>query len=719
MFDFCQNVTRPPHPCGRDNFKGILADQHVAATCASILKATNEEDKVKLKRTLPAFLFHAHFPSGRRANKRAVPSGLCIYDVDHLDNPRQYYDEHVKGREEQLGVVFAHVSASGHGLRLVFVLPSGMSLAAAQRWMATQLGDAEYDQSVKDLARASFAVPWEYVIYLDEDELFRDRGTVEVPANEPVPTSDDGQTEDRNVAPVPVPTSAEATTEDKWSRLIATWWAAEGGEPQPGERNTRLHRLAWSLRPVMGEKDCLAVLPRLGLPEQEVKALVRSAYMAPSAPLGAQMRHALELCGMAEETLATPELPALPDVLPPLVELLLRPQPALYRPAVASAIFPPLATHLHGVTFRYVNNAVLEATLMNCLVAETGAGKSCVNEPIDLIMSDIRERDAVNRQREAQWKADCRAVGNGKRPARPDDLAVQWISPDITNAAFVMRLKDAEGKFLYSRLNEIDAFDALKGSARNPQQFHIMCLAFDTSIYGQERVGAESVSEQVKVRWNWNCSTTPAHVREYFSRVLTDGPVQRISFATIEEQPIGSPIPIFGTYDDAIREELRPYIARLLNARGEVDCPEARELTIRLLEETGNIAFELQDRVYGNFSYRANIIAYLKACVLYVANGCVWDATFEPFVRWSLHYDLCCKMMFFSDAIRKLQSDGRTHYRRNNLLCMLPKNFTFDDVKRLRMTIGQDARGTQGMIYRWLERGHIRRTDGQNNYVKL
>ena len=406
-----------------------------------------------------------------------------------------------------------------------------------------------------------------------------------------------------------------------------------------------------------------------------------------------------------------PDPPVMPEKLPKLVELLISRTPEIYKPAVAHAIFPPLATHLWQTSFRYIDNVVHEATLSTCLLAGTGAGKSSVNKPISYIMEDIRKRDAENLKREKEWKEEMTRKGANKdKRKRPDNLVIQEIDADMTNPAFVMRTAEAQGRFLYTSLNELDQFDALKGTGN--QHFRIMCLASDSdNQYGQTRVGISSVTERVTIRFNWNASTTIQKGQRYFSKVLTDGPISRINFCTIPEREIGDEIPVFGDYDDAYREGLKPYIENLNNARGLIDCPEAFQLALRLKDENAEFSRLSQDRVYENLSFRANVIAYLKACVLYVANGCKWEPEIDEFIRWSERYDLYCKMRFFGDAIKRANFSNEKSSKRGpaNLLQQLPDVFNFQQAEYLRSQLGMDKKGTPSMLRNWVNRNYIRK----------
>ena len=416
-----------------------------------------------------------------------------------------------------------------------------------------------------------------------------------------------------------------------------------------------------------------------------------------------------------------PAPPEMPKKLPKLVELLVSQTPDVYKPAVAHAIFPPLATHLCRTYFNYIDNVEHEATLMCCLLAGTGAGKNCVQMPINLIMEDIRKRDKDNLKREKEWKDEVTRKGANKdKRKRPENLVIQEIDADMTNPAFVMRTAEAQEHFLYTALNEIDQFDNLRGIGN--QQFRIMCLAFDPgNQYGQTRVGTQSVTERVTIRFNWNASTTINKGIRYFSKVLTDGPISRINFCTIPEREIGAEMPVYGTYDDTFRENLKPYIEHLNMASGTIHCPEAFALAQKLKEENADFARMSQDRVYENLSFRANVIAYLKACVLYVANGCQWESEIEEFVRWSEQYDLYCKMRFFRDAIVKAEQEGVKSSKRgpSNMLQLLPNEFSYQQAEQVRSDLGLDTKGTRRMIATWVFRKYIVKVEAGELYRKL
>ena len=761
-FGISNNVkSRVVRECTPELFHQAMRSELVAEVCAEIAdglerlrrgELTKEEyDTLKagLKKRLPIFTPHATFRNGRRLNADAIPSGLSMYDVDHLPNPRGYWEQkrqELEARGVMRYVVLAHITPSTEGLRLFFIIPAGMDLAEAQRWMSQQMGDGNYDVSVKDYARSSFVVPEGYVLYLDEERLF---GNEELRMK----NGESLENEERKMKDEEWPADGENSSFGgeadilhsslpkfkgiPYSEIIGQWFKLAGGEPVQGERNDKLHRLASHLRYIADNDETLMlqVMPRYGLSEEEMKGLIHSACSARWYSMPKMMRQAIE---NEERKMKNEELPAddenssfggeadilhssLPKRLPALIKLLVSRTPDVYKAAVAHAVFPALGAHLHNTRFKYIDNVEHEATLMNVLMAGTGAGKDCISEPINRIMADIRRRDEDNLRREREWKNEVTSKGANKdKRQRPEGLIIQEIDADMTNPAFVMRMAEADGHFLFTKLNEIDQFDALKGTGRAGQQFQIMCLAFDPgNRYGQTRVGVQSVTEKVTVRFNWNAATTIQKGRRYFSKVLTDGPISRINFCTIPEREIGADMPVYGTYDAAFDEELRPYIENLVKAQGLIDCPQAFKLAQKLKEECADFARLSQSRVYENLSFRANVIAWLKACVLYVANGCQWDKTFEDFIRWSLQYDLACKMEFFGAAIEEAQAANPNKQKGpRNLLELLPDNFSYREAVEVRLQAGMDEKGTQNMLNQWGYRNYIARITNYN-YSKL
>ena len=506
--------------------------------------------------------------------------------------------------------------------------------------------------------------------------------------------------------------------ENDCHQLIHDFYAKYGDSSKPFSRDViRVNALAEQAAKSLLAGDCKSPGHLAGdfLSGQNGYSLLAGDCKSPERLAGSMLNVQSNACVQSSNA-SYPPPPPMPGKLPKLVELLISKTPEIYQPAVAHAIFPPLATHLWNTRFRYIDNVEHEATLMTCLLAGTGAGKSCVQMPISMIMEDIRKRDQENLKREKEWKEEMMRKGANKdKRKRPDNLIIQEIDADMTNPAFVMRTAEAKGHFLYTSLNEIDQFDALKGIGN--QHFRIMCLAFDPgNQYGQTRVGTQSVTERVTVRFNWNASTTIQKGQRYFSKVLTDGPLSRINFCTIPQREIGDKIPVYGTYDDQFRKELKPYIENLCMATGLIDCPEAYRLAEILSEENADFSQVTQNRIYENFTFRANVIAYLKACVLYVANGCRWEPEIEDFIRWSERYDLWCKMRFFEEDIQKANNVGEHSNKRgpSNLLQSLPDTFTEQQVVEARAALGLSEEGTAHLLSTWVYRKYVKR--GSENY---
>ena len=831
MFGISRSVrSREVQVCTPELFHRAIKSSKVSLICAEIEDALEklrrgelkkdeyERMKTQLKSQLPILTPHATFKNGRRLNADAIPSGLSIYDKDHIPNPRGYWEEKQKILAQKSvldSICLVHVTPSTEGLRLIFTIPKGMTLAEAQKWMSEQLEDNDYDSCVKDLARPSFLVPEDYILYIDESKLFevantslniKEGGASEsedlkqgsVSESEDLkqgglhrtnnrnsvasdnkgegfdapPTLERSGSERRVGAVSPSPLRGEGRGE-RWSPPYegGTGWLEKtslegegkpaetqfpqeyngipyatlvtklvellGGEPQHGSRNTFIFTLACYLRYICDDNAdwVKSVIPIFGEEQKRAFTTVESACSRKqSHVMPGIVRKAIKLCQDELEKgqgknyeeadfgdIGNPNsyfyhVNELPTKLPRLIKLLVSKTPKMYQPAVSQAVFPPLAAHLCSTRFRYIDNVEHEATLMSILCAPTGSGKECVSEPINHIMADIRTRDAEQRAREKAWKDECNSKGSNKdKRERPEGLVIQEVNIDMTNPAFVLRMKEAEEHFLYAKVNELNLFDALKGKTN--QHFRIMELAFDLGIYGQDRVGVQSVTETVRVRFNWNASCTPKKCRDYFRRVVTDGPVSRISFSTIDRRPCGSEIPVYGSYDVAFDEELRPYIENLVKARGLVDCPQAFKLAQKLVGENAEFARLSQNYVFENLSFRANVIAYLKACVLYVANGMKWEKSIEDFVRWSERYDLWCKLKLFGQMIyeadnEQAKTDKEFVSGPKNLLRMLPDEFTLEDYLKLRRQQGfegDDRKRAMNAINQWVHRGYVAR----------
>ena len=751
----------PALPATRQEWEAMRREPWLAEMCRRI-----EAGDEKLKRRLPIWTPHcAAFRDNHRAAADALkPLPRLMLDFDEKGHSTEILERSLALQKEGKWQVLLVEESVRRGTHVLIVLPDGMTPQEAQKRFSADVG-FQADGALKDVSRCIYMVPEDHTLYVDEERLFgneelRMKNEELPPANPSVGThhgaSDDASDANDDAANAPkadAPWCVPTFKGVPYSEIIQQWFRLAGGEPVQGERNDKLHRLASHLRYIADNDEALLlqVMPRYGLSEEEMKGLIHSACSAKWYSMPRMLKEALEneerrmkneeSLKNEERRMKNEELPAedenssfggeadilhssLPKRLPALIKLLVSRTPDVYKPAVAHAVFPSLGAHLHRVRFKYIDNVEHEATLMNVLMAGTGAGKDCISEPINRIMADIRRRDEDNLRREREWKNEVTSKGANKdKRQRPEGLIIQEIDADMTNPAFVMRMAEADGHFLYTKLNEIDQFDALKGTGRAGQQFQIMCLAFDPgNRYGQTRVGVQSVTEKVTVRFNWNASTTIQKGRRYFSKVLTDGPISRINFCTIPEREIGADMPVYGTYDAAFDEELRPYIENLVKAQGLIDCPQAYKLAKTLKEECAEFARLSQSRVYENLSFRANVIAWLKACVLFVANGCRWDKTFEDFIRWSLQYDLACKMEFFGADIEEANRQGMGRDRqvpgRRNLLELLPDEFSFEDAVRVRQWEGLDAKGTSNMLRQWKYRRYVTIVTN-DNYQKL
>ncbi|WP_346713128.1 VirE protein [Mediterranea massiliensis] len=743
----------PALPATRQEWEAMRREPWLAEMCRRI-----EAGDEKLKRRLPIWTPHcAAFRDNHRAAADALkPLSRLMLDFDEKGHSAEILERSLALQKEGKWQVLLVEESVRRGTHVLIVLPDGMTPQEAQQRFSADVG-FQADGALKDVSRCIYMVPEDHTLYVDEERLFgneelRMKNEELPPANPSVGThhgaSDDASDANDDAANAPhTDDAANAPKADApwcvptfkgvpYSEIIQQWFRLAGGEPVQGERNDKLHRLASHLRYIADNDEALLlqVMPRYGLSEEEMRGLIHSACSAKWYSMPWMLKEALN---NGELKIENGELPAddednnsplsilnfpLPKRLPALIKLLVSRTPDVYKAAVAHAVFPSLGAHLHRVRFKYIDNVEHEATLMNVLMAGTGAGKDCISEPINRIMADIRRRDEDNLRREREWKNEVTSKGANKdKRQRPEGLIIQEIDADMTNPAFVMRMAEADGHFLYTKLNEIDQFDALRGSGRGGQQFQIMCLAFDPgNRYGQTRVGVQSVTEKVTIRFNWNAATTIQKGKRYFSRVLTDGPISRINFCTIPEREIGAEMPVYGTYDAAFDEELRPYIENLVKAQGLIDCPQAYKLAQKLKEECADFARLSQSRVYENLSFRANVIAYLKACVLFVANGCQWDKTFEDFIRWSLQYDLACKMEFFGADIEEAQAAGGPRNKKGprNLLELLPDQFTFREVVQTRLREGKNEEGTYKMLRQWIYRGYIQQST-VDSYQKL
>ena len=731
------------------------------ADLVAAIRGGNDE----LKKQLPFRCAHYYqFRDNRRSQKNAVPESFLFQTTIDVDD-KKYVDKAIeKARELNCsdtiwkGALLHLEYSARKKLHIDIRMPVGMTIEETQRAYCEALG-VPYDESCITPERMLFITDKESEIYrsphwyevLPQEELkkrrqaYLDRGlTIDgkgvavssVSAIQPAQPCDSNAA---HLSPAGTPQEAVAVATGKNLAAFDLFRNAAGLKDvdintQGSRHSSLLAIMSAGASRVMPEEELKAVVAQK-MPafsqERDCQQLIHDFYAKygdSSKPMSqavirinAQAEKSSQKDAVSFKTMSSEDgtdsnaedekiaPPPMPEHLPKLVELLLSKTPDIYKSAVAHAIFPPLATHLCKTTFKYIDNVEHEATLMCCLLAGTGAGKNCVQMPINMIMEDIRQRDRENLQREKEWKEEVTRKGANKdKRKRPENLIIQEIDADMTNPAFVMRTAEAQEHFLYTTLNEIDQFDALKGQGN--QQFKIMCLAFDPgNSYGQTRVGTSSITERITIRFNWNASTTVQLGQRYFSKVLTDGPISRINFCTIPEREIGAEMPVYGEYDDAFREALKPYIENLCKASGRIDCAEAFALAEKLKEENADFSRMSQNRVFENLSFRGNVIAFLKACVLYVANGCKWEPEIEEFIRWSESYDLWCKMIFFGASIAKANEVGEKSSKRGpaNLLQQLPDTFTYAQAEMVRLQNDFDKKGTAKMLRNWVNRHYI------------
>ena len=701
-----------------------------------LTKEEYKDIKTAKKKGCKFYTPHAHFKNGyKRRDGGPQDSGKAVIDLDGCEHFEQLYEAHLKGHEKELGINMANISVSRTGGHILFDIPEGLTRQQAQAWMAAEiLGGATYDKAVHERERAVYIPCRNYILYIDEELMFSDqlhpaklsreviekykngvKGKVKKGVKEGVKEGVKGDDTPSAEANDRIRFIARGVMKEK--QLEASDFLLEGG------RHTTVKIFLSGATQLLTKAETNAILAEL-MPQhwqdENIRQLVDDFYENYTKPSQRLLRYQEQLftqsqrmgeSSTTEETQEAP--PMMPEQLPGLIRLLTSRTPDEYKPAVAHAVFPPLATHLCNVQFRYTDNVDHEATLMNCLMASTGAGKGCIDEPISHIMADIKLRDKENEKREAEWKKDCQKKGANKdKLTRPEGLVIQIIDPDMTKPALVTRMDEAEGHFVYVKLNELDLFDQLKGPT-GKQHFQLMCLAFDPGAeYGQTRVGTQSVTARPRCRFNWNACTTILKGRRFFRNVLTDGPISRINFCTIPETEIGAEQPVYGHYDAEFDEQLRTYIDNLVCARGRIDCPQAFHLAKQLQQECAEFARLSQNETYWNLSHRACVIAWLKACVLYVANGMEWEQSIEDFVRWSLRYDLWCKMQFFGEDIEKANYGDATRIGTRgprNLLELLPDEFTLADVKRIRSQQGlsNDGYKCKRMMRNWMNRGYV------------
>ena len=716
----------PAIPATRADWEKMRRENWLAKMCERIRNG-QEELKAKLPIWTPSC---AEFANNHRAIADArKPLQRLMLDFDEKGHSAEILAKCKELQEQGKWEILLVEESVRKGTHVLITLPEGMTPQEAQQRFSEDVGFVA-DPSLKDIARCIYMVPESYTLYVNEklfvltdvDDLKHGffASLKELHGTRPLPIEATETQGNENPCQKEKTSTYPSTYENiPYENIVEVLEEQMGGLPDVGSRNNFVFSMACHLRYVCDDNpDWIAqVLPTYGEEKPKFLTTVKSACQRIQTKVMPRiMKRTLTICKrqQKEEARAKGEdsmPPQLPKRLPKLIDLLVSRTPKIYQAAVANAVFPALGTHLWQTRFRYIDNCLHEATLACLLMAPTGSGKSCVNVPIDYIMADIRERDRLSMEKERKWKQEVNSKGSNKdKRQRPEGLVIQEIDPDSTSAAFTQRMADADGRFLYARMNEIQQLNNLSSRGNAHNVFDLLCLAFDYgNIYGQTRVGTSSVNERVCVRFNYNVSTTIRKGQAFFRKVLTDGPLSRINICTIPEREIGAEMPVYGTYGEGFAEELKPYIDRLNNARGLIECAQANKLAKKLVQENADFARLSQSRVYENLSFRANVIAFLKAMVLYVAHGEQWDKTIEDFVRWSLQYDLWCKMQFFGEAIEDEENSGERSARKGpqNLLDLLPEVFTREEAGLLRQRQGIRTGSLTYMLSNWKKRGYI------------
>lgn len=749
-FSFVNNIAGKAQEMSRQLFHELIARDDVKRVCQLISEAETTDEIGRLKRGLPGICWHAWFDDGKRKNDAAHASGMIMLDLDHVDDPRALFGKMKSGETREHGSCYigghlllaAHITPSTKGLRLVFAMPEGMTdIVAAQAVIVRNLGLKNVDACTKDLARLSFCVPDDYWLYVDEEALFEADHAVS-PSLLPPAVIQDEKHEEESEAETEYPThygqeiqAGRASSAGKdggrgavpYAYIVECLQELLGGVPAHGSRNNFIFSMAAYLRYVCNDDAewISRVLPTYGEARDKWRRTIDSACQrAQYKQMPQIVKRAIDnarkrVMGDGSQVMGEGEQdmpPEMPGKLPRLIRHLTKNVPEVCRPAVANAVFPALAAHLNGVKFWLIDGTEKEATFMCVTMAKQSSGKSSVNKPIEYIIADIVERDELNRQREQDWKeASANRGANKEKPKRPDDLCVQVLVSDMTNAAFVQRMKDAGGKYLYTNLEELDLLRQLQTNGTKDVG-KIICLCFDNGKYGQERVGAQSVTARVDIRWNWNASSTIQKGLRFFRGRMVDGTLSRVNFCTIipdKTKPF-----VYGKYDEKYAEELKPYITNLNLATGNIECRQALELAQRLAEQCADEGALSDDDVYQDLAHRAVTIAYLKAMVLYIANDMTWTKDIAEFAEWSLKYDLWCKCHFFGEQVseeKAKETVGKTRGRQN-LLDLLPESFSVQEASDVRIQQGMDG-GARQMVNLWVHRGYVIK-DETGRYVK-
>ena len=724
-----------------------------------ILKAVRQGDDSRKNRLVQ--MNYSCLPNDDGTLKGSTRMSTTVgMDIDHIaPEEMQPVMMRILGKKQELGLLMLEKSARGCGYHLVFRRKPELSQEENLRW-ASELLQVEFDKGAKDITRVFFTTTNEELLFLD-DEIFYGSAlavaavTTVDPAGARHSSSEFGSA----LAVAALQCCSSQVTNDPDARyngvlfkdIIAKYWELynDGKEPVEGDRNALTFELAVTIRSICGYslEKMMAVIPNYWnltpgpspkgeggnqkgcTPEEieEYRKTLENALKEPRKGMPYRLKQVLQALKSQQGVKAcggTPTTPPpMPKKLPPLIRLLTKNVPWFYKPAVANAVFPALGAHLHGVKFRYWDNVEHEATFMNVLIGRQSIGKGTIKKPVEYIMDDIKQRDQPNRQREQEWKNKNPGAKQKKDP-RPTDICIQMLIDNLTDAVFNQRIVDANNngqRFLYTIVDEIEALKKLTSKGTIDEVGLLIRKAFDNADAGQERVGADSVSGIAPLRWNFNASTTPPNARKFFFKMVNDGTVSRLDISTIiRSDDDDDTAPILGIYDHTFAQELKPYIDRLEAANGLIECSQAKKLSLDMRQENKDAAKLYESEAYKVFSYRANVIAWLKGMVLYVAHGYKWSKEIADFVRWSEQYNLWCKMLYFGQQLEKeLREEVEIQHQSGpqNLLELLPDEFTLPEYYQMRQQQGKTGSG-DGTLRSWLSRGHIAYDEVTGRYCK-
>ena len=653
-------------------------------------------------------------------------------DIDHLTAEEMpVVRERILAKKDELGLLMLEESARGAGYHLVFKRRADLDQVGNLKW-ASDLLEVAYDAQAKDITRVFFTTTENELVYLD-DAIF------EIVAASQCCSSQEASPQTSDLKHQPSFDPEARYNGVLFKDIIAKYWELFNGgkEPVEGDRNALTFELAVTIRSICGYslEQLMQVIPNYWVKPDgtctaedlaEWRKTLENALKEPRKGMPYRLKQVLQALKSQQAvkacggTLTTP--PPMPKKLPPLIKLLTKNVPDCYKPAVANTVFPALGAHLHGVKFRYWDNVLHEGTFMNVLIGQQSIGKSSIREPIKYIIADIRKRDEPNRKREDAWKQKNPANKQKKDP-RPTDICIQVVIDNLTDAVFNQRIIDANNngeRYIYTSVDEIEALKNVTSKNSVDEVGLLIRKAFDNSDTGQERVGPDSVSGIAPLRWNFNASSTPPNARKFLYKMVNDGTLSRLDISTIIRNDDDKDDPVMGIYDQSYADELKPYLDRLESANGLIECPQAHKLSLEIKEENKEKTALYESEAYRVLSYRANVIAWLKGMVLFVAHGYKWSKEIAEFVRWSQSYNLWCKMLYFGQQLEKeLRSEIEIQRQSGpqNLLSLLPDEFTHEQYYQLRKLQGKSGNG-DSTLRTWQARGYIAFDEVVNKFCK-